>query len=122
MADDMKRCTVCNGRGYFHCECWPADCICGGDYEPCEECGGDGWIDPSYDLLDDMFENRPSPYIIRPVADGLTTALAAMTLMSGRTYGVSMAAKPRAPKPDPKKAAHRAKVKAARKQKHGGKR
>ncbi len=42
----LKKCPVCNGRGYFHCECWPADCICGQDYEPCEECGGDGFYDP----------------------------------------------------------------------------
>ncbi len=52
VSDPMKKCTACSGRGYFHCECWPADCICGADYEPCEECGGDGWIDPSYDWDD----------------------------------------------------------------------
>lgn len=52
-----KKCPVCNGRGYFHCnvrgyfhcDCWPGDCICGQDYEACEECGGEGWIDASYD-------------------------------------------------------------------------
>lgn len=48
---DLKRCPACNGRGYCHCECWPADCICGygyGDLD-CEECRGEGVIDPSYD-------------------------------------------------------------------------
>ena len=30
----------------------PADASPGADYEPCEECGGDGWIDPSYDWDD----------------------------------------------------------------------
>lgn len=49
MSDDLKKCPACNGRGYFRCDCWPADCICGQDEETCDECGGDGWIDPSYD-------------------------------------------------------------------------
>ncbi len=42
----LSRCTVCNGRGYHRCDCWPGDCICGRDDEPCEECAGTGWIDP----------------------------------------------------------------------------
>lgn len=50
---ELRRCPVCHGRGYFHCECWPGDCICGLDYEDCEECRGTGWIDPTYDDLDD---------------------------------------------------------------------
>ena len=33
-----KKCTVCNGRGYIRCDCWPGDCICGWDDEPCEYC------------------------------------------------------------------------------------
>lgn len=50
---ELRRCPVCHGRGYFHCECWPGDCICGfGDLD-CDECHGEGWIDPSYDDLDD---------------------------------------------------------------------
>lgn len=50
MADDtLKKCTACNGRGALHCDCWPGDCICGWDDEPCEECFGTGWIDPDDD-------------------------------------------------------------------------
>lgn len=45
----LKKCEGCNGRGYHRCQCWPGDCICGDDARDCEECGGDGWIDPSYD-------------------------------------------------------------------------
>ncbi|GLR55165.1 hypothetical protein GCM10007923_63860 [Shinella yambaruensis] len=52
MADRLTRCTACGGRGYFHCECWPGDCICGLDDQDCEDCGGEGWIDPSYDYPD----------------------------------------------------------------------
>jgi len=54
MSDDLKKCPACNGRGYFRCDCWPADCICGCDEEDCDECGGEGWIDPSYDDYDDF--------------------------------------------------------------------
>ena len=51
MANDppLKRCPVCNGRGYHRCDCWPGDCICGFGDEDCDECLGEGWIDPSYD-------------------------------------------------------------------------
>ena len=49
MADKLTKCTACDGRGYFRCECWPGDCICGQDEDTCWECEGDGWIDPSYD-------------------------------------------------------------------------
>lgn len=45
----LKDCPVCRGRGYRRCECWPGDCICGLDDIDCEECGGDGLIDISYD-------------------------------------------------------------------------
>lgn len=47
-----KRCPVCNGRGALHCNCWPCDCLCGGDDEPCDNCDGIGWIYPDhYDYL-----------------------------------------------------------------------
>lgn len=36
------RCPACNGRGYIRCDCWPGDCICGFDDEPCDECCGTG--------------------------------------------------------------------------------
>ena len=53
MSDEATRCRVCRGRGYFHCDCWPADCICGYDYEPCDECEGTGWLRPDhFDYLD----------------------------------------------------------------------
>ena len=43
--DDKPRlCTVCNGRGYIRCDCWPGDCICGWDDEPCEYCCETGVI------------------------------------------------------------------------------
>jgi hypothetical protein len=57
MTDKLTKCADCNGRGYHRCECWPGDCICGQDDEPCWECAGDGWIDPSYD----DFDPSPSP-------------------------------------------------------------
>lgn len=49
MADELTKCFACDGRGYFRCECWPGDCICGFDDETCEECGGEGTLDSSYD-------------------------------------------------------------------------
>ena len=62
MAHDLKRCPVCNGRGSLRCECWPGDCICGWDDEPCDECGGEGWIDPFYDDdFADVLEDRQQP-------------------------------------------------------------
>ena len=48
-----KRCSACNGRGYFRCACWPGDCICGQDDEGCENCGGTGFLDPAYPEEDD---------------------------------------------------------------------
>jgi hypothetical protein len=54
----LKKCPVCRGRGSLRCDCWPCDCICGWDDEPCEECNGTGWIDP-LDDLDWMYEPIP---------------------------------------------------------------
>lgn len=48
-AETLKACPACNGRGYHRCECWPGDCICGRDDTDCDECRGEGWIDPTYD-------------------------------------------------------------------------
>lgn len=55
----LKRCQACNGQGYHHCECWPCDCLCGMDYEPCEECDGTGIIDPLSDWPDDDYSDPP---------------------------------------------------------------
>jgi len=44
--DKPTKCKACNGRGALRCDCWPADCICGWDDEPCDECEGTGWIEP----------------------------------------------------------------------------
>ena len=52
MTDKLTKCPACDGRGYFYCDCHPADCICGVGEETCYECGGEGIIDPSYDYLD----------------------------------------------------------------------
>lgn len=60
MTEALKRCSVCGGRGYFRCDCWPGDCICGLDDEPCEECGGEGWIDPSYDYDEPYYDDPPA--------------------------------------------------------------
>lgn len=57
MSDEAKRCVVCRGRGYHHCDCWPGDCICGYGDEPCEECEGTGWIEP-WDYYPDEAEAR----------------------------------------------------------------
>lgn len=46
---ELKRCPACKGRGYHLCDCWPGDCICGFGDEDCEDCRGEGWIDPTYD-------------------------------------------------------------------------
>lgn len=57
---EIKPCPACSGLGYFRCDCWPGDCICGHDEEPCFECGGEGWIDDSYDDdFDPHFDDRP---------------------------------------------------------------
>ena len=52
-APELIKCPDCNGRGYHRCECWPGDCICGRDDDDCENCNGEGWIDPTYDDFDD---------------------------------------------------------------------
>lgn len=52
MVETLKKCPACDGRGYFRCECWPGDCICGVGDEDCDECGGEGIIDESYDPWD----------------------------------------------------------------------
>lgn len=59
MGEKSKRCTVCNGRGAIRCDCWPGDCICGWDDEPCEYCEGTGVIYP-----DDEWE----PWDTQPAA------------------------------------------------------
>lgn len=48
----LKPCPVCRGRGYFNCECWPGDCICGWGDEECEECSGTGDADYNGEWLD----------------------------------------------------------------------
>lgn len=45
----LKRCPVCRGRGALRCDCWPGDCICGWDDEPCDNCEGTGFLDPYFD-------------------------------------------------------------------------
>lgn len=49
MTDGLRKCTVCNGRGYTRCDCWPGDCICGWDEEDCEFCDGTGYFEPDED-------------------------------------------------------------------------
>lgn len=51
----LKPCPVCHGRGYINCECWPGDCICGDSDRDCEQCHGEGWIDPLEDEDDAFF-------------------------------------------------------------------
>lgn len=46
MTERLTKCSACDGRGYFRCECWPGDCICALGDEDCDECGGDGFVDP----------------------------------------------------------------------------
>lgn len=58
MNDKAKRCSVCHGRGHFHCDCWPGDCICGYDYEECEYCDGTGYV-----LPDDYWFDHEEPYV-----------------------------------------------------------
>lgn len=62
---DPKRCPACKGRGYFRCECWPGDCICGEGDETCFECEGSGIDDRDYeydypDHLDDATTQEPT--------------------------------------------------------------
>jgi hypothetical protein len=62
MSDKLRKCPACGGLGYFRCDCWPGDCICGQDEETCFECEGEGLIDPTWD--DDFgvpFEDDASP-------------------------------------------------------------
>lgn len=61
MPDRFTKCKACNGRGYFRCECWPGDCICGQDEETCWECAGDGVIDNFYDDYYPDEESDPAP-------------------------------------------------------------
>jgi len=66
MTDKPTKCAACSGRGYHNCECWPGDCICGYGDETCEECGGDGFIDPGdeqgcYILEHDVTSPSPEP-------------------------------------------------------------
>ena len=49
MTDKLRKCPACAGLGYFRCDCWPGDCICGQDEDTCWECEGEGLIDPTYD-------------------------------------------------------------------------
>ena len=46
MTEKLAKCPACSGRGYHNCACWPGDCICGYGDETCEECSGDGFIEP----------------------------------------------------------------------------
>jgi len=57
MGKSLKKCRVCSGRGYFHCECWPGDCICGSDDEDCEICEATGWIYTEDE--DGLYETEP---------------------------------------------------------------
>lgn len=61
MVDRLTKCPACDGLGYFRCDCWPGDCICGQDEDTCWECEGDGWIDPSYDDFEGDFEMPSTP-------------------------------------------------------------
>lgn len=58
MGEPLKKCPVCSGRGYFHCECWPGDCICAYGDEDCEICEATGLIYPEDE--DDLYETEPS--------------------------------------------------------------
>lgn len=68
MADKLTKCPACNGRGYFYCDCHPADCICGVGDETCDECGGEGIIDPSYDDFDPPPPPQPN-VVVSPDQD-----------------------------------------------------
>lgn len=66
MTDKLTKCVACGGRGYFRCDCWPGDCICGQDEDTCWECEGEGLIDPTYDddFRDDPeMPDTPSPTV-----------------------------------------------------------
>ncbi len=55
----LKKCPICHGKGYLHCDCWPGDCICGWGDETCDECEGTGLILPDEYWVDDAeFEAR----------------------------------------------------------------
>ena len=64
----LKRCPVCRGRGAIRCDCWPGDCICGWDDEPCDNCDGTGFLDPWFDYDDPM----DAPAEPRPRGRGAT--------------------------------------------------
>jgi hypothetical protein len=76
MADQLIKCTACDGRGYYRCECWPGDCICGQDEDTCLECDGEGVIDPFfYDPLDCECSNHETDLLEgQREADALTAA------------------------------------------------
>ncbi len=108
MADDLKPCPDCGGYGGHRCECWPADCICGWDDDPCDRCDGSGYINPVLEAEEYAYWSE------------MEARVALQSLRSGTRFNIHQDAP--APKTDPKKARRRALVKAARKQKHGGKR
>ena len=58
MSERETTCIACGGRGYFNCDCWPGDCICGFGDETCDECMGEGVIyDDGYE--DDHWGDLP---------------------------------------------------------------
>lgn len=67
--DPIKKCPECMGLGYFHCECWPGDCICGVGDRDCENCRGEGWIDTIYDdWQDDLAPREDADFMKAPAA------------------------------------------------------
>jgi hypothetical protein len=112
MSDEPKKCPVCSGRGALRCGCWPGDCICGYDDEPCGNCEGTGWLWPD-DRYDD-YEPAVNVLLPREDFDPSAIALAAMVAAQYKPSPVRpdfRLRKPAAPKLD-----KRAKVKAARAQ------
>lgn len=69
MTDKLTKCASRSGRCYTRCECWPGDCICGYGDVTCEECGGEGIIDASYE--DDGCDGH-SPETASPPAPHVT--------------------------------------------------
>ncbi len=57
----FKRCPVCHGRGAIRCDCWPGDCICGWDDEPCDNCDGTGDANYNADFYPDYDEPIDPP-------------------------------------------------------------
>lgn len=70
---DFASCPDCNGRGYFHCPCWPGDCICGCDVDDCERCEATGLIDRDeeayYEVMADVHP-MASAQAVETVDDG----------------------------------------------------